>query len=286
VGTNASLIVYTDGDPHQILRSAPALDRPAARDLVGRLFPEHAIQETSDADLWDVLAPDLGRAHAGCYPGLAIVCHAGLGRDRPSGLPRHILGAWPCRRVYLIAMISSFDCAAVAAWHGGQLRRSVSVTFNGQLADPPVAGEIVEDIGEPLPFEQQLWARPRPRGDQSVPFHPLDLGHAALTAVLGLPYVLPLPDPVGYGTVPLAGFRVTALPGSPAEAEERQAEAATRRAMPALGRVGRYRLESTPGWGHPVATHRVSRPPIPPPRITPVRARPPQRQADPGWRLY
>src|SRR5215471_16011889 len=68
VGTNASLIVYTDGDPHQILRSAPALDRPAARDLVGRLFPEHAIQETSDADLWDVLAPDLGRAHAGCYP--------------------------------------------------------------------------------------------------------------------------------------------------------------------------------------------------------------------------
>jgi len=145
VGTNASLIVYADGDPRQVLRSSPAMDRLAARDLVLRLFPEHAIEETGDADLMDVLSADLGRAYAGCYPGLAIVCHSGLGRDRPSGLPQHILGARPYRRIYLIAMISFFDCAAVAAWHDGQLRRSLSVTFNGQLADPPVTGEIVEN---------------------------------------------------------------------------------------------------------------------------------------------
>jgi hypothetical protein len=66
-----------------------------------------------------------------------------------------------------------------------------------------------------------------------------------LTAVIGLPSARPLPDPAGYGTVPLAGFRVSTLPGSAAEAEERQAEAVTRRAIPALRRVGRYRLEST-----------------------------------------
>jgi len=63
------------------------------------------------------------------------------------------------------------------------------------------------------------------------------------------PFARPLPDPVGYGTVPLTGFRVRALPGSAAEAEERQAEAVTRRAIPALTRVGRYRLESTPYGG-------------------------------------
>jgi len=63
------------------------------------------------------------------------------------------------------------------------------------------------------------------------------------------PFARPLPDAVGYGTVPRAGFRVRAPPGSAAEAEERQAEAATRQAIPALTRVGRYRLESTPDGG-------------------------------------
>jgi len=62
---------------------------------VRRLFPDHAIQQTGDGDLLDVLAPDLGGAYAGCYPDLAVVCHTGLGRDRPSQLPRHILGPDP-----------------------------------------------------------------------------------------------------------------------------------------------------------------------------------------------
>lgn len=246
MGTNASLIVYADRDPHQTLRSSPVLDRPAARDLVRRLFPERAIQETGDADLMDVLSPDLGCAYVGCYPGLAIASNTGLGRDRPSGVPRHILEARSCRWIYLIAMISFFDCAVVAAWHEGQLRRSVSVTFNGQLADPPVTGEVVENIGDPLPFERPLRTRQGPRGEQRIPFHPLDLGQAALASILGLPYASGLPDPVEYGTVALAGFRVTALPGSAAEAEERDAEAATRRAIPALRLTGRYRPETAP----------------------------------------
>ena len=74
-------------------------------------------------------------------------------------------------------------------------------------------------------------------------------GGVALVSADHDPFARPLPDPVGYGTVPLAGFRVRALPGSAAEAEERQAEAATRRAIPALTRVGRHRLESTPDGG-------------------------------------
>ena len=135
---------------------------------------------------------------------------------------------------------------------------SLSVTFNGQLADPPVTGEIVENIGDPLPFEQPLWARHSPHGEQRIPFHPLDFGEAALAAILGLPYARGVPDPVEYGTVPLAGFRVTALPGSAAEAEERKAEAATRRharaqtsrALPA---------RNCPRWIHPVDARRLSR---------------------------
>jgi Family of unknown function (DUF6928) len=109
----------------------------------------------------------------------------------PQRAPRDILGARPYRWIYLIAMISFFDCAAVAAWHDGQLRRSLSVTFHGQLADPPVTGEIVENIGDPLPFEQPLWARHSPHGEQPILFHPLDLGEAALAAILGLPYAGP-----------------------------------------------------------------------------------------------
>jgi hypothetical protein len=39
VATNASLIVYADADPRQVLRSSPAMDRPAARDLYGGYSP-------------------------------------------------------------------------------------------------------------------------------------------------------------------------------------------------------------------------------------------------------
>ena len=94
VATNASLIVYADGDPRQVLRSSPAMDRPAARDLVRRLFPEHAIEETGDADLIDVLSPDLGRAYAArawrsrTTTALAATAPAGsAGHPRRAALP-------------------------------------------------------------------------------------------------------------------------------------------------------------------------------------------------------
>ncbi len=65
--------------------------------------------------------------------------------------------------------------------------------------------------------------------------------------ILGLPCARSLPDPVGNGTVPLAGFRVTPLPGSAAEAEDREAEQAARQALPRIARVSRYRLKHDPG---------------------------------------
>jgi hypothetical protein len=229
-----------------VLRSAPVLDRDAAGDLARRPFPEHALDEDDDEDLQDVLSPDEGLACIGCYDGLAIACHAGRIPDRPSELPAQVLGARPCRSVYLIAMISFLDWAVVGAWHDGQLRRAVSVPFNGQLADPPVPGQIVEDTGPPLPFEEPLWARPRPPGGLQVPFHPLDLGYAALTEILGLPYDEPLPEETGYGTVPLAGFRLTSLPGSAAEARERAAQRAAQQFASRLRPAGRYRLEPGP----------------------------------------
>jgi hypothetical protein len=187
-----------------VLRSAPVLDRDAAGDLARRPFPEHALDEDDDEDLQDVLSPEEGLAYIGCYNGLAVACHAGLIPDRPSELPAQILGARPCRSVYLIAMISFLDWAVVGAWHDGQLRRAVSVTFNGQLAVPPVTGEIVEDTGAPLPEETI------------------------------------------YGTVPLAGFRLTSLPGSAAEARERAAQRAAQQFASRLRPAGRYRLEPGP----------------------------------------
>ena len=82
------------------------------------------------------------------------------------------------------------------------------------------------------------------------------------------PFTRPLPDPVGYGTVPLAGFRVRALPGSAAEAEERQAEAATRRAITRAHEGRPPPPRKHPRWRQPVAACRASRPPIPPLCIT------------------
>ena len=69
-------------------------------------------------------------------------------------------------------------------WEDGRLIRSLSLA--------PDSG-ILEDIGEPLPFEAPFWAERQhaPAGDAEaedpypLPFHPLELGEAVLLARFG-----------------------------------------------------------------------------------------------------
>jgi hypothetical protein len=187
MGAKDWMLLYADGEIPPILRSAPALDRDAARALVRRLYPRRRLAGIGDGTLLEQASPRRGRVYAGWFPGLAVLCTKDAALDRPSQLHRRFLDEAAGRTVYLHAMHSVVDWFAYAIWPaGGALRRALSLA--------PDAG-IIEDIGAPLAFEQPYWAGDRlavTGGDghppYTFPFHPLDLAEGALRALFGFTY--------------------------------------------------------------------------------------------------
>jgi hypothetical protein len=153
--------------------------------------------------------------------------------DFPSQLPEHLVAASAGRRLVLHAMHSVADWLAFAVWEDGRLVRSLSLS--------PDSG-IIENIGEPLPFELPYWAGDRPADivpwpdeDEEpypLPFHPLDLGEDALRALCGFVQEgRPEPDDIDAYSIDLHGFHVRD-PHGPDPAEE---EAKLRRIMETMG---------------------------------------------------
>uniref|UniRef100_UPI003AF1B53D DUF6928 family protein n=1 Tax=Streptomyces TaxID=1883 RepID=UPI003AF1B53D len=110
-------------------------------------------------------------------------------------------------------------------------------------------GGIVENIGEPLPFEVPYWAGKRPAevipwpGEDEepypLPFHPLDMGEDALRALCG--FIVegrPEPSDVDADDIELHGFLVRD-PNAPDPAEK---EAGLRAAVAAMGPPRTYVL--------------------------------------------
>jgi hypothetical protein len=97
--------------------------------------------------------------------------------DKPSQLPERFLEAAQGRTVYLHAMHSAVDWFAYAIWERGRLVRSLSLS--------PDSG-VIEDLGERRAFEEPYWSGQHPLDeDYPLPFHPLDLGEAALLDLFG-----------------------------------------------------------------------------------------------------
>ncbi|MFG2262275.1 DUF6928 family protein [Streptomyces sp. NPDC048720] len=128
--------------------------------------------------------------------------------DRPSELPEHLVTASAGRRLVLHAMHSVVDWLAFAVWEDGRLVRSLSLS--------PDSG-VIEDVGEPLPFELPYWAGDRPvvpwpdeeEEPYPLPFHPLDLGEDALRALCGFVREgRPEPDDLDTDGIRLHGYRV------------------------------------------------------------------------------
>ena len=211
MGAKDWMIAFAEADPRAVLRSRPALDRAAARAAAERLHPGRTLTPIQDGTLGENSNPDDGLIYIAASEGLTIACTGLAALDYPSQLPRSILTAIPATRVYLHAMHSVVDWFAYAVWTGGQLRRSLSLA--------PDHG-IMENLGEPWPFEQPYWAGRHPAVDPEdadpqdapypLPFHPLELGEAALQELLGFTYKgLPRPDDLDPYEIPTAGFKIT-----------------------------------------------------------------------------
>jgi hypothetical protein len=192
--------------------------------MMRRLYPGAEIEGCQGTSLWDGVYPPEGTVYAASWPGVDFIGDRRMMIDAPSQLPEHLVAASEGRRLVLHAMYSVVDWLAFAVWEDGRLVRSLSLS--------PDDG-IIENIGEPLPFERPYWAGDRPANviawpdeeeePYALPFHPLELGEDALRALCGfIQEGHPEPDDVDADRIELHGFRV--LGGHGADGAEQEAE--------------------------------------------------------------
>jgi hypothetical protein len=194
MGAKTWMLVNADDDPREILNSNPQLDRKATLKLAKSIFPLESLEEIETNSLLFTNPPD-DELYVGCFPGLSIVAAIEFGIDYPSQLSERYIRSLPRKMLYLHAMHSVVDWFAYAVWVDGKLQRSLSLS--------PDSG-LLEDLGEKLPFERPFWSGEHPAIDPEeededdeypFPFHPLELGEAALSALFG--YIIEGPGEMG-----------------------------------------------------------------------------------------
>ncbi|MGE5836326.1 MAG: DUF6928 family protein [Acidobacteriota bacterium] len=180
MGAKRWMLVYSRRTPREVLEAKPQLDREASAALAKKLFPTERLEPISDSTL-DFTGPPTYELIVGCFPGLSIIAAREFAIDYPSRLPSTFLGCGVGHTIYLHTVISVVDGFTFAIWKDGRLQRSLSVTSDG----------VLEDIGTRLPLEEPYWAGEHPVVDPDVdeeyplPFHPLELGDAALLEFFG-----------------------------------------------------------------------------------------------------
>lgn len=182
MGAKTWMLVYAEQSAREALRRRPQLDREATLKFANKLFPKAKLVPIGDGDLSYTSPPD-NEIHIGCFLGVSVVAAKEFGIDYPSKVPASFLQVGANGMVYLHAMHSVVDWFAFAQWKNGQLQRSLSLS--------PDSG-VLENIGAKLPFEEPYWAGQRPVSDSPeeaseypFPFHPLELGEAALGELFG-----------------------------------------------------------------------------------------------------
>lgn len=226
MGFKSSLLVYTSGDPADLLRQPAAPDPGQAAALVaathpGWTAPGGPAATSPGGSLADCIRPPDGYVYAGCLPGLDILCDRDVMVDYPSQLPAQYHGPGAGRRMILHAFHSVTDWFGYAIWQDGILVRSLSLSR--------YTGGVLEDIGTPLAFELPFWAAGRPARPEpgkptrlDLPFHPSELSEAALSALMGFTQGgRPADGAVDAWAVPLTGFEVpSARPITQADLDE------------------------------------------------------------------
>ncbi|MEU8664801.1 DUF6928 family protein [Actinoplanes philippinensis] len=238
MGAKTALLAFADGDLPAALRRGGQSRADEAETVVRRLSPGYQVTPIRDGTLFEDCYPPDDVAFAAVLPGAVVLCDRRLVAATPSELPHRLLAEAAGRRVLLHAMHSVSDALTFAVWEDGRLIRSLSVS--------PDTG-VVEDLGEPLPFERPYWAGERPvtspgfpgQGPYPLPFHPLELGEDALRALFGFTIEgRREPDDVDAGAVALHGFQLA----DPTGREQVERENHMREVLSRMGPPRRYRM--------------------------------------------
>ena len=204
MGAKTWMMVYAEKSAREALGDAPHLDRDATAKFAHNLFPGETLEPLEDGDLaWT--CPPTEEICIGCFPGVSVVAAKEFGIDYPSKTPQRFVDAGRDGTATFHAMHSAVDWFAFAQWQNGTLIRSLSLS--------PDHG-VVEDIGQKLAFEEPYWSGQHPAVDEDeeddypLPFHPLDLGEAALRVFFGYQLEgLVDPDLLGPEEVALMQFK-------------------------------------------------------------------------------
>jgi uncharacterized protein DUF6928 len=181
VGAKTWMLVYAKTKVEEALRNGTQLDRDATLQLATSLFPKDKLEPIGQGNL-SYTCPPNDELHIGCFPGVSILAAKEFAIDHPSKLPAPFISAGGSGTIYLHAMHSVVDWFAFAQWINGKLVRSLSLS--------PDSG-VLEDIGQRLAFEEPFWLGQNPvtvdseEDDYPLPFHPLELGEAALKEFFG-----------------------------------------------------------------------------------------------------
>ncbi len=236
MGAKTALLAFSEGDLRSALRGAVRADPARVLGLVREMHPGYEVTPIDDGVLGEDTYPPDDISYATVLAGAELFCDRRLIPDLPSRLPARLLSAAGDRRIIMHWMHSFSDGLCFAVWEKGSLIRSLSVSPDGGIA---------ENIGEPYEFERPYWAGERPvasmfSGDPyPLPFHPLELGEAALRALFG--FILegrPDPDDVNPYEVPLQGFRVA----DPTGREQAEREAHLKQLLLRMKPPRRYRM--------------------------------------------
>ena len=205
MGAKTWMLVYSAGSAREALSRRPPLDRGATARLAATLFPGEKLEPQDDGDLSSTCPGDHDIC-VGSFDGVSVVAAREFGGDYPSKLPQHFIAAGGTGTVTLHSMHSVVDWFAYARWENGTLVRSLSLS--------PDSG-ILEDTGARLAFEEPYWNGLHPAVEEGedpaaypFPFHPLDLGEAALGALFGYHLEGPVdPSLIEPETIPLARYK-------------------------------------------------------------------------------
>lgn len=187
MGAKTTMLVVADGDPKALFAAGVELNQAATLEKLSEYFPGQRFEGMGRGDLGDTYARSADEVYIGHFGQVTVLASVEFAHDKPSDIHPHFFKVAGDRDVYTHAMHSVVDFFAFSVRKGGVVVRSFSCS--------PDNG-IMEDLGARLPFEAPFWAGKHPADDPEdlaepdyepypLPFHPLDLGEAALAEFFG-----------------------------------------------------------------------------------------------------
>ena len=204
MGMKALLIAVSDGLPRHDLASQPIGSVDASRQVAESLLPGLVGDQLPDGELSECCYPNSG-VYVGTFGGTWLMTsqHDSLTSWAPTADDRR-------RNAYRVYMQSTVSLGGFSYWGAdGTFREFYGTREKG----------LLENKGLPLPFERPFWAGDEDDrvaasfGYDNMPFHPMDLGDAALREFFGfVGEGAPRPDDLDAEEIFLHGFELISPP--------------------------------------------------------------------------